>query len=161
MFGYARGMATIIITEDIAASAERVRRLALDIENTPKLFPQIVKIEMLASPKDAAGLADVGTRWRETRKVGMGTATVELRVSARGPDGSFVVTCGAMGARFDTRFTFTPTGAERCRAAMEMTVTTGGFWSRLMAGMMKGAMAKGLREDLGSLKRAAERGGAA
>jgi hypothetical protein len=149
-------MATITFSEDIAAPAARVRRFALDIENTPRLFPQIVKIEMLASPKDAEGLAAVGTRWRETRKAGMGSATVELEISRRDPDGSFVVTCGAMGARFDTHFTFTPTGSDRCRAAMEMTVTPGGFWSRLMSGMMKGAMAKGLREDLASLKRAAE-----
>jgi hypothetical protein len=149
-------MATITLSEDIAAPAARVRRLALDIENTPRLFPQIVKVEMLASPKDAEGLAEVGTRWRETRKTGISTATVELTISRRDPDGSFVVSCGALGARFDTRFTFTPTGAERCRAAMETTITTGGFWSRLMAGMMKGAMAKGLRDDLASIKRAAE-----
>ena len=149
-------MATITLTEDIAAPAARVRRLALDIENTPTLFPQITKIEMLASPKDADGLAEVGTRWRETRKAGMGSATVELSISQRAPDGSFVVSCAALGARFDTRFTFTPVSADRCRTAMEVTITTGGWWSRLMAGMMKGAMTKGLREDLASLKRAAE-----
>ncbi|QOI99313.1 MAG: SRPBCC family protein [Phycisphaeraceae bacterium] len=151
-------MATITLVEDIGAPAAAVRRLALDIEGTPKLFPQITKVEMLASPKDGEGLAGVGTRWRETRRVGLGSATVELEVTGRDADGSFVVSCGAMGARVDTRFAFTPLGAGRCRVTLGVTITPGGWWSRVMSGVMKWAMAKGLREDLASLKRAAEAG---
>lgn len=149
-------MKPISLSEEVGAPAARVRRLALDIENTPKLFPQIVSIEMLASPKDADGLAAAGTRWRETRRAGFGTARVELEITRVDADGSFVVSCTAMGARFDTRFSFEPTGEQRCRVLMDVRITPTGVASSAMAWLMKGAMAKGLRQDLMSLKRAAE-----
>lgn len=149
-------MSNLRLVEEVGAPANRVRRLALDIENTPKLFSQIVSIEMLASPKDAEGLAAVGTRWRETRRAGFGTARVDLEITAADEDGSFVVSCTAMGASFDTRFSFVPLDDRRCRVLMDVRITASGLISGVMAWLMRGAMAKGLRQDLDSLKRAAE-----
>lgn len=55
-------MKPVGIEVTINAPLERVYAKAVDIENTPKVFPQIVRIEMLNAPRDAAGLAEVGTR---------------------------------------------------------------------------------------------------
>lgn len=149
-------MKPIVLQESIAAPRERVFAIATDIENTPQVFSQIVRVEMIAAPKDSAGLSDVGTRWKETRKAGGREATVELAITQRRVPESFRVSCEVMGTRFDTDFVFASRGSNETQLTLTTTATPRGLVSRLMTGMMGGMMAKGLREDVASLKRAAE-----
>lgn len=144
-------MADIRLTERITAPADRVFAVASDIAGTPKIFPQIVRIEMLAK----ADRPQVGMRWRETRKAMGKEASVEIEITRFDPPRSMTMVCEAMGARFETVFTVTPDNSGTL-AEMDTRVTPGGLMSRLMMPMIKSAVAKGLREDLQSLKRALE-----
>jgi uncharacterized membrane protein len=47
-------MKPVEIEVTINAPLERIYAMAVDIENTPKVFPQIVRVEMLNTPRDAA-----------------------------------------------------------------------------------------------------------
>ncbi len=144
-------MGDIHLTELIAAPADRVFAVASDIAGTPRIFPQIVRVEMLAK----GDRPQVGMRWRETRK-GMGKdAAVEIEIMHFDPPRGMTMVCEAMGAKFETVFTFTPEGAVT-RAEMNTRVTPGGLFARLMMPMLKLALAKGLRGDLRALKRALE-----
>lgn len=153
-------MEDITLEIDVAAPKDRVHRLALDFQNTPSLYPKIVGIEMLASPKDASGLAGVGTRWRETRRVGRGQSTLELEITERRGSESFVVSCVAMGARYDTRFQFSDGPSGRGSVVrLGVTVTPRGWFSGVMARLTRGAMSREMLADLESLKKAAESDG--
>ena len=151
-------MKPVEIELTINAPLARIYAMAVDIENTPKVFPQIVRVEMLNAPRDAAGLAEVGTRWKETRKAGGREATVELAITQRVVNESFRVTGDAMKTTFDTDFRFTRLGDQQTRVRLTMTATPHGLLAKMMAGMMGGMVAKALREDLDALKRAAEAG---
>lgn len=153
-------MKPIQLETTINAPLERVFAMATDIENTPKVFPKILRIEMLNSPRDAARLADVGTRWKETRKAGGREATIELAITQRVANESFRVTGDAMNTTFDTDFRFVRVSDQQTKVQLTLNATPHGMLAKLMSGMMAGAVGKEMGEDLEALKRAAEGGGA-
>lgn len=79
---------------------------------------------------------------------------MELAITQRVVNESFRVTGDAMKTTFDTDFRFTRLGDQQTRVRLTMTATPHGLLAKMMAGMV----AKGLREDLDALKRAAEAG---
>lgn len=150
-------MKPITLSRTIAAPPGRVYQLATDLTRLPQTIPAIVRVEVVeAGP---GGRFGVGTRWQETRKAMGKEMTVELWVSACEPGRSFTVDAEVMNTLYSTRFDFSTSADGRgTEATLRCAATPRSFMSKVMAGLTKGAMAKGMRGDLDALARAAESG---
>lgn len=148
-------MKGIQLTENITAPVDRVFAAAIDIPNTPKIFPQIIRIEVLTPGPIAPGY-----RWRETRTAAGREVTVELTITELTDGRSFSVSCDVMNCRFDTRFLFSPSPTASNDSATHVELRTDvhprGLLANLLSRFMIKPMAQGLREDLTALKRAVE-----
>lgn len=150
-------MSTITLSRLINAPVSRVFSLATDLEKIPTYIPAIVRIERLDSASKPLGGVGLGTRWRETRKAMGKEATVELWFSEFERDRDCTIACEMFGCKFDTRFVFTEQG-EKTKADVTITTTPVTFMGRVMCMLMKGAITKGVGEDLEALAREAEKG---
>lgn len=151
----------IEVTEEIGTHERIVWLRLASIEDTPRYLPSIVGIEMLTG-----GPVGTGTRWRETRRAGGSTATVELQITQFDPPRAMTIECNSMGCRYTTRISVEPQHdadpqRKRTIARMQMTAHPiawyGGILSRLSSGMMR----KGLASDLAGVRAAAESDGGA
>lgn len=94
-------MATITVSNQIAAPVAAVFERFTDLEGSPGRVSGIKAIEMLTP-----GPFRLGTRWRETREVLGLTDSAEMEITAFERNRSYTITHYKMGARIDTVFTF-------------------------------------------------------
>jgi uncharacterized protein YndB with AHSA1/START domain len=147
-------MSPIILSQTIAAPVDRVFALAADIPNVPTFIPHILRVEMLAKPTPT----QVGTRWRETRKMMGKEAAVELEFAEFVPPSRSMITCSVANCRYDTCFEFTPTSSGGTSLTMTARIFPRGPIAWLLATLTKSAMRSGMRQDMLCLKQAAEMG---
>lgn len=137
----------------VLAPPARVFAIAADIPHINSIIPSITRVEVLTP-----GPTRVGTRWRETRKAGPGSATVELEVTAFEP-GRLMSIVGMMaGTRYTSTFTFQPI-SEGTRVSLDCNAKPTTFFARLMLPLtmlMLPMMSKDMEGDLKALKAAAE-----
>lgn len=147
-------MGTQTLSRLINAPVSRVFSISTDLENIPKYIPAIVRIERL---DDASKPVGVGTHWRETRKMMGNDAVVELWFTEFERDRACTIVSEGVGCRFTTRFEFTEQG-QKTKAEVTITTTPLTFVGRLMSLMVKGAITKGIGQDLEAIAREAEKG---
>ena len=99
-------MATVTVSNYVAAPVEQVFRLFTDIEHGPAHVVGIKKIEMLTP-----GSVHLGTRWRETREVLGRLDSAEMEITAIERNHMYTITHHKAGVRMDTTFWFEASGA--------------------------------------------------
>lgn len=148
-------MQHIEVTRHVAAPVERVWALATDLAGAPQILSGVDRVEVLTP-----GPFDVGTRWRETRRMLGRASTEEMAVTAVDPHRAYTVEAESSGAHYVSTFTFTASadggtdvvltfGARpTTRAARVVAALTGPLARR--------PVEQALRGDLADLARAAE-----
>lgn len=146
-------MPGITITETIAAPPEKVFARATDFPNAANIIQGIEKMEMLTE-----GPVEVGTRFRETRKMFGKLATEEMEVKTLDPPRMYALGAESHGSRYHTEFRFEPVG-DGTRVTMEFQGEPLTMFAKVMTVMMKPmmkSMAKLCAKDLADLKAAVE-----
>lgn len=139
---------------DIEAPRQLVFEVFRDLENAPRRMQGIERVEVLEGP----AMLDVGTRWRETRKM-LGKEAAEIMwVTALEENTSYRVEAESRGTKYETSYTFEDT-ADGTRVTMTFRGTPVSLAARIMnvvGVLFAGATRKMLRADLVDLKAACE-----
>ncbi|MEP7310636.1 MAG: SRPBCC family protein [Acidobacteriota bacterium] len=114
-------MATVTVSNQVAAPVSKVFQLFTDIEHGAAHVSSIKKIEVLTP-----GPFELGTRWLETREV-LGLAdSAEMEVTAFDSDRAYTITHHKAGIRIDTKFSFEPSG-DGTKVSVEFELDTAGL----------------------------------
>jgi carbon monoxide dehydrogenase subunit G len=143
-------MATVAVSNEIAAPLDRVFQTFTDIEHGPAHVSGIKKLEMMTP-----GPIHVGTRWLETREVMGRLDTAEMEITAFERNRMYTITHHKVGLRIDTTFWFEPSG-NGTKVTVEFDLDSGGFPPGLLAPLgwaIAGKVEKVLSHDLADLKR--------
>lgn len=136
------------MTRTINAPVDAVFETVSDISNYTKAVPDIVRVEFLTEQKTG-----VGTRFRETRRMGKREATTELEVTEYVRNERVRMVSDAGGTIWDTVFTVTAEeDGPGTRLDLVMEARPYRLMSRLLVPLMKGAVAKAVAGDMDALK---------
>jgi carbon monoxide dehydrogenase subunit G len=148
-------MATITVSNEIAAPIHRVFRFFTDVESGAPNVTGIKKIEMLTP-----GHFELGTRWRETREVLGVTDSAEMEVTSFEKDKTYTITHHKGGVRIDTVFRFEPASGYGTRVSVEFEIDAAGFPPGFLAPLnwaIGGKVRDVIGRDLADLKTSLER----
>jgi hypothetical protein len=143
-------MATITVSNQIAAPVEAVFERFTDLEGSGARVSGIKAIEMLTT-----GPFGPGTRWRETREVLGRLDTAEMEVTAYERNRTYTITHHKLAARIDTVFTFQSLN-DGTRVTVELSLAGPGLPPGLLAPIewaIAGTVRDVLGQDLADLKR--------
>lgn len=136
------------MSRTIDAPVDAVFETVSDISNYTKAVPEIVRVEFVTEQKTG-----VGTRFRETRRMGKREATTELEVTEYVRNERVRMVSDAGGTIWDSVFTVTPEGdGPGTRLELVMEARPYRLMSRLFVPLMKGAVAKAVAGDMDALK---------
>jgi uncharacterized protein YndB with AHSA1/START domain len=139
-------MMEIRLQRHINAPIETVFDAIAHIDSFQRASPSIVGVEYLSKQKRG-----VGTRFRETRRMGNREATTELEITEYDPPDRVRLVSQAGGAAWDTLFTVRPANNGTV-LAMTMTATGDNLISRLLLPFMKKPIARAIESDLNAVK---------
>jgi carbon monoxide dehydrogenase subunit G len=118
------------VEREVAASAERVWGIIVDLDRSPMVLSGIDRIERL----DRGSGFEVGTRWRETRTMFGRQATEDMEVTGIDPGRSYTVSAGGGGGTdYLSTLAVEPIGDARCRLSMAFAATPSGLPGKLAA----------------------------
>jgi carbon monoxide dehydrogenase subunit G len=143
-------MATVTVSNEIAAPLDRVFETFTDIEHGPAHVSGIKKLEMMT-----AGPVHVGTRWLETREVMGRLDSAEMEITAFDRNRMYTVSHKKAGVQIDTTFWFEPSG-DGTKVTVEFDLGSGGLPPGLLAPLGWAVASKVesvLNQDLADLKR--------
>ena len=135
----------------IDAPVGRVFDTIAHIENLAKAIPEIVKVEFV-TPQHSG----VGTRFRETRRMGKREATVELEVKEFVANQRIRLVADAGGTVWDTLFAVTPAGSGT-ELSMVMDDKPYRFAAKLFNPLLRSMIRKGIERDMDAVKAHCER----
>ena len=136
------------MSRTIDAPVDAVFETVSDISNYTKAVPEIVRVEFVTEQKTG-----VGTRFRETRRMGKREATTELEVTEYVRNERVRMVSDAGGTVWDSVFTVTPDeDGLGTRLDLVMEARPYRLMSRLFVPLMKGAVAKAVAGDMDALK---------
>ena len=138
-------------SEWIDRPPEAVWSSFVDTANATAWMPDIVTLE-----KVTEGPVGLGTKYRETRRIGRKTPTTTLEVTAFEEGRRYAGTVDEMGVRGTYTYTFHREG-DGTRVDLKAEVTSGALM-KLMLPIIVGTMKKQDGEQLARLKRAIESG---
>jgi uncharacterized protein YndB with AHSA1/START domain len=143
-------MATVAVSNEIAAPLDRVFEIFTDIEHGPAHVSGIKRLDMMTT-----GRIHVGTRWLETREVMGRLDTVEMEITAFERNRMYTITHHKAGVRIDTTFWFEPSG-ERTKVTVEFDLGASGLPPGFLTPLgwaIAGKVENVLNHDLADLKR--------
>jgi uncharacterized protein YndB with AHSA1/START domain len=143
-------MAGFELNERIERPVDEVWRFFVDPLNTREWMPDIVGFQKVTD-----GPVGLGTRYRETRRMGKGEHTVTLEITAFEERKLYAGTVEEKGVRGTYTYTFAPEG-QATRVRMVADVKARGVM-KLMLPLFVGMMRKQDGPQLERLKRAVER----
>ncbi|HEX7795163.1 MAG TPA: SRPBCC family protein [Vicinamibacterales bacterium] len=147
-------MATVTVSNVIAAPIDRVFQLFTDIEHGPAHVSDIKRIEMLTP-----GPVRRGTRWRETRSlIGGVQDSAEMEITSFERNRTYTITHHKAGVQLDTSFWFETVDAGT-NVSVEFELEPGGVPPGLLAPLgwaIEGKVKQVLSRDLADLKHAIE-----
>lgn len=144
-------MAVVTVTTPVAANADRVFHAISDVEHLPDTVPAIVSVEFLGERRTG-----VGTRFRETRRMGNQTHRTELEIVAFDPDARTLrMVSRTPGTLWDTTLAVHPTGSGS-ELVLRMAAESAG-WRRLLHVAMRGLYRRGLAAHVAAVKAWCER----
>jgi uncharacterized protein YndB with AHSA1/START domain len=143
-------MATVTVSNVIAAPLERVFKVFIDIEHGPVRVSTIKKLKMMTP-----GPIRVGTRWLETRDVVGISDTAEMEITAFERNRMYTITHHKAGVRIDTTFWFEPCDAGT-KVTVEFELESAGLPQGLLAPLgwaIAGKVEHVLNHDLADFKK--------
>lgn len=114
-------MATVTVSNQIAAPVERVFEVFTDVRHEVPHVSGIKKIELLTT-----GKFGLGTRWRETREVLGVKDSAEMEVTSFERNRTYTVSHHKAGIRIDTTFSFEAAGGGT-KVSVEFELDPGGL----------------------------------
>ena len=120
-------MATLTVSNEIAAPLDRVFQTFTDIEDGPTRVSGIKKLEMMTP-----GPVHIGTRWLETREVMGRLDTAEMEITSFERNRMYTITHYKARVRIDTTFRFEPTDGGT-KVTVEFGLDSGGLPPGLLA----------------------------
>jgi uncharacterized protein YndB with AHSA1/START domain len=147
-------MATVKVSNRIAAPIEQVFQTFTDIEHGAGRVSSIKKIERLTP-----GGFSLGTRWRETRETLGRLDDAEMEVTAFELNRTYTITHHKAGVRLDAQFTFEPV-ADGTTVSIEFGLGHHGLPPGLLSPLewaIAGKVRDVLSHDLADLKAAIEK----
>ncbi|MCT7353265.1 SRPBCC family protein [Streptomyces sp. 15-116A] len=148
---------SVAVERRIAAPRDRVWDALTDLQGMERVLKGVTKVEVLTE-----GPFDVGTRWRETRRMFGKEATEEMWVTACTPAERYVVEAESHGMHYVSEWDLRADGPAATTVRMTFTgEPTGrqGLLARLLAGLGRGAVRKTIAKDLDDVATSVERGG--
>jgi carbon monoxide dehydrogenase subunit G len=143
-------MATVAVSNEIAAPLDRVFQTFTDIEHGATHVSGIKKLEMMTP-----GPVHLGTKWLETREVMGLLDTAEMEITAFERNRMYTITHRKAGVRIDTTFWFEPS-VDGTKVTVEFELDSGGLPPGLLAPLgwaIAGKVENVLSHDLADLKR--------
>jgi uncharacterized protein YndB with AHSA1/START domain len=146
-------MATITVSDFVAAPVERVFQLFTDIEHGSAHVSDIKRIEMLTQ-----GPVRRGTRWRETRDTMGVSDSAEMEITSFERNRTYTISHHKAGVQIDTTFWFesAPGGT---KVSVEFELESGGLPPGLLAPLgwaIERKVTQVLSHDLADLKHSVE-----
>ena len=143
-------MAQFTLTKRVAAPPAAVFAVIADVERMPTRIPEVKKVELLTP-----GPVGVGTKIKETRVMFGKEATEEMEITGFQRDREYTLECDSCGCHYTTVLSFREE-AGGTRVTMKFGAVPQTLFARvmgfLMAPMMKGMLARCLKQDLADLK---------
>lgn len=148
---------TVAVNREVIAEPAEVWTVLTDLDRAPKVFTGIVSVERLEGPA-----FDVGTRWRETRRIAGKEGTEEMWVSDITPGRSYTVVAEDDGVTYRTVFEVKPSSLGTTVAVTFGAESSGaGIGQRMLMSVFGGVGTKitrdALKQDLADLAAAIER----
>lgn len=146
---------SIAVSRTIDAPVETNWWVLTDLEQLPDVLSAVMDVEIL----EGGETFDVGTRWRETRKMMRKEATEEMYVSHVEPLRSFTVEADNGGVRYVSTYAFTPAGGAATEVTTTFTALPTGSQNvviRLLGKLGIRMMRKSLAKDLEDIAAASE-----
>ncbi len=151
---------TVSVTVQSTASPEAIWGVLTDLAHAAVNLPDIVELERIS---DDAGF-NLGTRWRETRKMMGKAATEEMWVTAIDEGSSYVVEAESRGTHYTSEYTVTP-HADGSFVRLDFTgelvdpSTLRKLTADIMFALMAGVTRKMFKKDLETIIAVAEKQG--
>ncbi len=133
-------MTRVVVERAIDAPPEDVFRYVTDIEQLPDNNPDVVAVEFLTDSRSG-----VGTRFRETRRMGNREMVSEIEVTEYQANERARMVNDMNGTVWDTEFMVTPTDAGTF-LRITMDARPYKLVTRIMVPIMKGFFAKGIEK---------------
>ena len=130
----------------IAAPIERVFDAVAHIERFREVVPRITNVEFLSERRTG-----VGTRFRETRRMGRREATTVLEVTEYVPNEHVRLVADEGGTIWDTVLTVRPNG-DATELAMVMDARPHTLLARFLTPFIRRPVGKAIAADLDALK---------
>ncbi|MEU1279629.1 SRPBCC family protein [Streptomyces sp. NPDC005805] len=148
---------TVVVERLIQAPPGPVWEALTDLSGWEDTLTGVERIEVLTP-----GGFDVGTRWRETRRMLGKEATEEMWVTASEPPERYVVEAESHGSHYVSELRLLTAGPEATTVRMTFSarLPTGakGALARLLAPVAARAVRKGMSQDLADVAAAVEAG---
>lgn len=136
-------MSRIEATRTIRAPLARVFGAVADVEQLSRVLPHVVRVEFLSDAHRG-----VGTRFRETRRVGRKEATTELAVTEYVENERVrLVATDPLGTVWDSVFAVEPIGTDT-RLTLTMDAHARRWLARCFNRLIRGAIRRGVERDL-------------
>jgi carbon monoxide dehydrogenase subunit G len=133
----------------IAQTPSRVFAFVSDLDNLPKFQSDVVQSSVLDP-----GTVRVGTRFEEVVKIGPRRVTARCVVTEYEPESRMAFRAESSAVNYHARFLVEPAG-EGTRLAVDGTAELQGLW-RLMQPLLAADIHKGVKQELGAIKRHTE-----
>ncbi len=143
-------MTRTTVRRTIDAPVDLVFQTISDIRNFSEAVPWIVGVQFLSEQR-----MGVGTRFRETRRMGRREAATELEVTEYEPNDRIRLVADSFGTVWDSLFTVRDTGGAT-ELQLIMDARPYGLLPRLMVPLMRRSVQKGLEKDMDAVKRFCE-----
>ena len=146
-------MATITVSDFVAAPVERVFQLFTDFEHGSAHVSDIKRIDMLTS-----GPVRRGTRWRETRDTMGVSDSAEMEITSFERNRTYTISHHKAGVQIDTTFWF-ESAVGGTNVSVEFELESGGLPPGLLAPLgwaIERKVTQVLSHDLTDLKRSVE-----
>ena len=140
------------VTRTIEAPIESVFETVAHIENFQKVVPAIVNVEFLSD-----SITGVGTKFRETRKMGKRENTTELEVTEYVSNERVRLVADQGGTIWDTVFTVAPMSEGKVELKMVMDANAYKLSAKLVNPMIKALVRKAIESDMDAVKAYCER----
>ena len=142
----------------VQARVERVWEVLTDVAHADQTLGGVDRVELLTE-----GPYQVGTRWRETRRMFGKEVTEQMQVTVAEAPRRTVIEADSSGVHYITEFTLTPSSADATRLTMSFTAVQGqvnplhkALW-RLFGRLGAKASEKVMAKDLQDIAERAER----
>lgn len=139
-------MSQTVVTRRISAPPSLVFETVSNIRNFSAAVPHITNVEMLTERETG-----VGTRFRETRRMGKREHQVELEVTEYVPSERVRLVSDSGGTIWDTVFTVQPDGDET-ELRMVMDAQPHKLLARLFNPLFSGSISKAVESDMDAVK---------